>query len=130
MISLRKRSHPVINKPCGAAPHDDISAFETQPKRAVGTPFPAPQKYGRQTERNGDNRGPGIILVAVLMQAEFGSSDITIDQAGVRIVLGKAGLRSGACCEAEERGRHGRPGDSTFWVNGIVTVTRSVGYPT
>jgi hypothetical protein len=54
------------------------------------------QEYGRQAERNGDDRSPGILLVAVLMEAEFRASDVAIDQASVGIVVGEPRLGGGA----------------------------------
>jgi len=86
----------VIDKACGTAPHRDVTAFEAQTAHGIGAAFTAPQEYGGQAKRDRDDRSPGIFLVTVLMEAEFGARDIAVDQASVRIVVGEAGLGSGA----------------------------------
>jgi len=70
--------------------------FEVQAAHWIGPAFAAPQEYGRQADRDGDNRSPGILFVTVLMEAEFSACDVAVDQASVRIVVGEAGLGGGA----------------------------------
>ena len=92
----------MINEPRGAAPHHHIAAFEAKPPHGVGTPLAAPQKHGGQSERNGDDGRPGVLLVAILMQAELGARDIAVDQASVGIVGGEPTLGGGAYGEIAE----------------------------
>src|SRR5215471_18066970 len=97
MVSIAKRSDTVIDETCRPAPHHDVTALETHPPHRIGATFATPKEYARQPKRNGDNRSPGILLVAVLMKAEFGAGDIPIDEAGVGIIMRKPGLGSGSC---------------------------------
>src|SRR5216684_7569316 len=106
MLPILKRSDSVIDEACGTAPHRDVTAFEPQPAHRIGAAFAAPQEYGRQAERDGDNRSPGILLVTVLMEAEFGARDVAVDQARVGIVVGKPGLGGGTRGEVQERTGH------------------------
>src|SRR5258708_26963886 len=96
MLPILKGSDTVIDKARGTAPHRDVTVFEAQTAHGIGAAFTAPQEYGVQAKRDGDDRSPGIFLVTVLMEAEFGARDIAVDQASVRIVVGEAGLGSGA----------------------------------
>src|SRR5712691_10847170 len=109
MLPIAERSDSMIGEASGTAPHHDVTAFEAQAAHWIGASFAAPQEYGRQAERNGDDRSPGILLVAVLVKAEFGARDIAIDQASVGIIVGEPGLGSGTCSDVEERPGHCGP---------------------
>src|SRR5439155_7487084 len=130
MPPLPERSDTVIDEASGTAPHRDVTAFEGQASYRIGAAFAAPQKYGRQAERNGDNRSPSILLVTVLMEAEFGASHIAIDQASVGFIMCKPGLGSGMCSDVEERRGHRRPGRSSLGILRVVAITGLGGYPT
>ena len=69
MLPVLERSDTVIDEAGGTAPHRNVTAFEAQAAHRIGAAFAAPQEYGRQAERNGDDRSPGILLVTVLMEA-------------------------------------------------------------
>src|SRR5437667_920388 len=97
MPPLPERSDTVIDEASGTAPHRDVTAFEGQASYRIGAAFAAPQEYGRQAERNGDDRSPSILLVTVLMEAEFGASHIAIDQASIGIIVCKTHLGRGGC---------------------------------
>jgi hypothetical protein len=102
MLSVLERGHAVIDKACGTAPHRDVTAFEMQATHRIGTAFAAPQEYGRQAERDGDDRSPAILLVTVLMKTEFGTWDVAVDEASVGIVVREPGLGSGTYGDIEE----------------------------
>jgi hypothetical protein len=87
MLPIGERRDTVIDEACGTSPHHDVAAFETKAAHSIGATFAAPQEDSRQTERDGDDRRPSILLVTVLMETEFGASDIAVDQAGVGIVV-------------------------------------------
>jgi hypothetical protein len=91
MLPIAERSDTVIDEASGTAPHHDVTAFQSQAAHWIGPTFATPQEYGRQAERNGDDRSPGILLVAVLMKTEFGPRDVAIDQASVRIIVREPG---------------------------------------
>ena len=71
--------------------------------------FAAPEEYGRQAERDRDDQSPGIFLITILMQAEFGARHIAIDQARVGIIVREPGLGSGACRNASGIAGQGTP---------------------
>src|ERR1700674_2013309 len=130
MLPVLKRSDTVIDKACGTAPHRDVTAFEAQTAHGIGAAFAAPQKYGGQAKRDGDDRSPGIFLVTVLMETEFGARDVAVDQASVRIVVGEAGLSSGAYGDVEESRGHRGPRPSGAGIHRVVAVAGAVGDPT
>jgi hypothetical protein len=92
----------MVDEARGTAPHDDVAAFETQAAHPTRAARAAPQEHGGQAERDGDYRSPGIILVAILMEAEFGAGDVSVDQASVGIVGGEPRLSGGACGKVQE----------------------------
>jgi hypothetical protein len=57
-----------------------MSAFQVQAAHRIGTTLAAPRECGRQAERDGDDRSPSILLVAVLMKTEFGADTDTFGQ--------------------------------------------------
>ena len=73
----------VVDKAGGAAPDSDVAAFETKAPDGVGAALAAPQKNGGDSERDGDDRRPLVLLVAVLMEAELGTGLVAVDQAGM-----------------------------------------------
>src|SRR5260370_18429754 len=73
---------------------------------------------------------PGIFLITVLMEAEFGAHDVAVDQASVRIVVGEAGLGSGAYGDVEERRGHRGPRHSSARIHRVGAVAGAVGDPT
>ena len=93
MLPVPERCDAVIDETCGTAPHGDITAFEAQAAHRIGAASSDPQENGRQAKRDGDDRGPSILLVTVLMEAEFSARDVAVDEAGVGIVAGESGLR-------------------------------------
>src|ERR1700688_2859039 len=95
MVPVLERRDSVIDEARGSAPYSDVTAFQAQAAHRVGPALAAPQEYGRQAQRDGDDRSPGILLVAVLMQTEFGAGEVAVDQASVGIVLSEPGLGSG-----------------------------------
>ena len=95
MLSRAERAHTVIDEAGGTAPYRNVTAFETQAAHRIGAAFAAPKKDRRQTERDGDDRSPCIVLVAVPMQTQFGAHHVAVDQASVRIIIGESGLGSG-----------------------------------
>src|SRR3954467_12734648 len=73
-------------QPRFAAKHDGISGSQAQGTgrtAAIGATDP---KQRAITERERDDRGGEILLVAVLMQAHFGDRSIIVDQAALRWV--------------------------------------------
>src|SRR5712691_8814514 len=130
VLPVLERRDAVINETCGTAPHRDVAAFEGQAAHRIGAAFAAPQEYGRQAERDGDDRGPGILFVTVLMEAEFGARDVAVDQASVGIVVGEPSLGSSAYSDIEERLRHRGPRRSSVRIYGVVAVARAAGDPT
>ena len=58
MLPVLKRRDTVIDKASGTAPHRDVTAFEAQTAHGIGAAFTAPQEYGRQAKRDGDDRSP------------------------------------------------------------------------
>src|SRR5262245_35269067 len=130
MLPGSKRSDAVIDEARGTAPHRDVTAFEAEATHGIGATFPAPEEYGGQAERNGNDWSPLIVLVAVLMKAELRAGYVTIDQARVRIVICEPGLGGRADSNVEKMRRHGRPGNPRLGIVRIVTVARLVRYPT
>src|SRR5215475_5896127 len=112
MLPFLEWSQTVIDEAGGAAPDHDVTALEPQAANRIGAAFTAPQEYSRQTERNGYDRRPRILLIAVLMQAEFGAGNIAIDQTGIGIIAGE--LRGGRCAggNVQEHAGHRRPRNS------------------
>src|SRR5262245_28436658 len=102
MLSFFERSHTMINKAGGTTPHHSIAAFEEQAAHRIRTAFSTPKEDGRHTKRNGDDRGPGIVLVAIPMQTQFSALHIAIDQAGVGIIISESALGSGADSDVQE----------------------------
>src|SRR5262245_26272606 len=126
MLPFVERSHTVIDEAGGTAPDYDVTALEAQAAHWIGPAFTAPQEYARQTERNGYDGRPRIVLIAVLMQAEFGAGNIPIDQASIGIIVGESrgGRRSGG--HVQERTGHGRPRNSSERIHRIVPIACSV----
>ena len=102
MLAFFEWRNTVIHEPGGTAPHDDITIFQPETAHSVRAAFPSPEKYGGQAKRNGDDRSPGILLVAVLMKAEFGSCDIAIDQARIGIIVVEPRCGRGTYSKVEE----------------------------
>src|SRR5260370_12552544 len=73
---------------------------------------------------------PGIFLITVLMEAEFGACDVAVDQASVRIVVGEAGLSSGAYGDVEESRGHRVPRRSGAAIHRVGAVSGAIGDPT
>src|SRR5262245_57823328 len=130
MMPIVERTDTVINEASGTAPYHDVTAFEAHTAHRIRATFAAPQEYCRQAKRNRDDRSPGIILVAVLMKAQFGAGDIVIDQASVGIIVREPGLGSGTSSDVEECRGHCGPVNSSVGIHGIVAVAGPVGYPT
>jgi hypothetical protein len=103
-----ERRDAVIDEARGTAPHHHVAAFEAHAAHRIAAPLAAPQEGGGQAQGDGDDGRPGIVLVAVLMQAELGTGGIAIDQAGIGVVIGEAGFGGGARGEVEERSRASR----------------------
>src|SRR5438093_13238779 len=102
MLPVLERRHAVVNKARRTAPHRDIAVFDTQPAHGVGAPLAAPQEYGGQAERDRHDWSPLVILVAVLMQAQFGPRNVPVDQTRIGIIVVKPALRGGANREVNE----------------------------
>src|SRR5688500_13544168 len=85
VVPVLQRRDAVIEEASRSAPHRNVSALDQQPTKWIGALLPAPQEYGRDSQRDGDNRSPGILLVTVLVDAELGACDIAVDQASVGI---------------------------------------------
>src|SRR6059036_2169823 len=102
MLPGLERSDTVIDKTGGAAPHCDVAVFDPQAAHGILAAFAAPQKYGRQAERDRNDRGRRVILVAILVKAQFGADDITIDQTSVRIIAVESGFSSCSRSNVEE----------------------------
>src|SRR5262245_43815289 len=130
MLTIAERSNAMIDEASGTAPNHDVPAFEAKAAHWIGATFAAPQKYGRHADRNGYDWSPGILLVAVLMKAEFSARDIAIDQASVGIIVLESSLGGGTCSDVEERAGHRRPRNSSVGIHRLVAVAGSVGYPT
>ena len=130
MLPILERTDTVINESSGTAPHHDVTAFEAHTLYRIRATFATPEEYGRQAKRNRDDRSPGILLVAVLVKAQFGARAIAIDQASVGILVQEPGLRSGTGSDVEECHGHCRPGNASVGIHGIVAVAGPVGYPT
>src|SRR5215471_2885966 len=96
MLPILEWGDTVIDEASGPTPHHGVTVFEVQAAHAIGATFAAPIEYGRQAERNRDDRSPSIILITVLVQAEFGAGAIPIDQARVGIIVGEPGLTGSA----------------------------------
>src|SRR6266542_247368 len=129
MMPVLQKSDAVIDKARGTAPYRDVTAFEAQAAYRIRAAFTAPQEYSGQAERDGDDRSPGILFVTILVKAEFGACDVAVDQASVRIVVGKSGLGSGIHGNVEKRARHRGPWRSGVRILGVVAVTGAVGHP-
>src|SRR5260370_37826984 len=126
MLPVLKGRDTVIDQARGTAPHRDVTAFEAQTAHGIGAAFTAPQEYGGQAKRDGDDRSLGIFFVTGLMEAEFGARDVAVDQASVRIVVGEGGLGSGAYGGIQEhRGPRG-PRRSGAGIHGVVAVARAI----
>src|SRR5262245_61652851 len=107
MLSRAERAHTMIDEAGGTAPYRNVTAFETQAAHRIRTAFAAPKKDRRQTERDGDDRSPCIVLIAVPMQTQFGPRHVAIDQASIGIIIGESGLGGGFNGDAQERVRQG-----------------------
>src|SRR5262249_53775100 len=116
----------VIGEAGRAAPHHDVTVFKSQPPYSIRSPFTTPEEHSRDTQRNRDNRRPGIILVAILMKTEFCARHIPINKTGIRTVVCKAGFGGCTRRELEEGKRCRRPRASSFWIQWIVAVSGSV----
>src|SRR5258708_37357085 len=64
------------------------------------------------------------------MEAEFGAGGVAVDQASVRIVVGEAGLSSGAYGDVEERRGYRGPRRSGAGIHRVVAAAGAVGDPT
>src|SRR5215471_4826709 len=102
MLSLLERSDTMIDEPRRTAPHNHVAVFDREAAHRFGTALAAPQEHRGKAERNRNNRGPGIVLVAILMETEFGARDIAVDEAGVRIVLFETRFGGRTLGKAEE----------------------------
>src|SRR5215471_10681769 len=129
MPSVLERSDTMIDEPRRTAPHNHVAVFHREAAYRVGTALAAPQEHRGKAERNRNNRGPGIVLVAILMETEFRARDIAVDEAGVRIVLVETRFGGGTLGKAEEGPGHRRPSDSSLWIQGVVPIPRSIGHP-
>src|SRR5262249_36779140 len=129
MPPVPEPSDAVIDEPRRTAPHDHVAVFDRDAAHRVGTALAAPQEHRGKADRNLNNRGTGIVLVAILMETEFRARDIAVDEAGVRIVLFETRFGGRALGKAEEGPGHRRPSDSSFWIQGIVSISRSIGHP-
>ncbi len=86
MLGFAQRRDTMIGETSGTAPHHDVTAFKIQTAHLVGTPVAAPKECVRHAKRDGNNRSPCIVFVAVLMKTEFASRNLAIDKASVRII--------------------------------------------
>ena len=75
MLPILERSDAVIDEARGTAPHRRRRRFRAQAAHRIGAALAAPQEYGGQAQRDGDDRRPGILLVTVLMEAELGARE-------------------------------------------------------
>src|ERR1035438_864193 len=116
MVPLLEGSDAVIHEACGTAPHHHVAALQPQTAYWTAAALPAPQEHGRQAQGYGNDGRPGVLLVAVLMEAEFGSREVAIDQAGVGIVSGETCLGGGARGQVEESRWHRRPRGPCVWI--------------
>ena len=91
MLPILQRRDTVIDEARGTAPHRHVAAFQPQTAHRVSAPFAAPQEYRRQPQRDGNDRRPGVVLIAILMQSELRPGGVAVDQAGVGVVIGKSG---------------------------------------
>src|SRR5579871_6242904 len=64
------------------------------------------------------------------MQTKLRPGGVSVDQARVRVVIGKSALPGRAAGEVEESGRQLRPWLSCIGIDGIVAISSAVGYPT
>ena len=96
MFAGLERRHAVVDEAGGTAPNRDVAALQTEAAHGIGAALAAPQKHSGQAERDRDDGRPGILLVTILMQPEFGAGGIAVDQAGVGIVGGEPGIGGGA----------------------------------
>src|SRR5262245_9353656 len=103
MFPVAEGSDTVINETSRSTPHHGVTVFEAHAAHPIRATLAAPQKYSRHAERNGDDRRPGIVLITILVEAEFGACDITIDQAGVGIISGEPGFARSLCGNLEKR---------------------------
>ena len=66
-----QRRDAVIDEARGTAPDRHVAVFDAQAADRIAAPLSAPQEYGGQAQRDGDDGRPGILFVAVLVEAEF-----------------------------------------------------------
>ena len=71
MLASLERGDPMVGKTRRTAPHRDIPAFHAKATQGIGAAFPSPQENRRQAQRNRYDWSPLVILIAILMQAEF-----------------------------------------------------------
>ena len=101
-LAISNGSDAVVNKARGAAPDGDIAVFDTQAADGIAAPLPAPEEDGGKSERDGDNGGPLVLLVLVLMKAELGLSlveyrnQVRLDRLQALIAGGERNLRTAA----------------------------------
>jgi hypothetical protein len=64
-----------------------------------------------------------------MMEAESGARDVAVDQASVRVIVGEAGLGTGAYGNVQESRRLRGPGRSGAGIHGLVAVAGAVRDP-
>ena len=119
----------MIHEACWTTPNRNVTVFEGQAAHWIGPAFATPQEYGGQAERDGHDGSPGILLITILMEPEFGACVVAIDQASVGIVVDEARFGGGAHGEVQELIGHGGPGSAGIRVYRVVPVAGAVGYP-
>lgn len=68
MLAFGKDRDAVIDEAGGAAPYDDVAAFQSDASLPIASAKTAPQKSCRQSERNRYHRRGQVALVLVAVQ--------------------------------------------------------------
>ncbi len=124
-----QRHDAVKAKTRWASPYDDIAVLDGEALCFAGPLEPAKEKDGGNAQRNGDDGMAEVALILVLMQREFGTGMIAVDEAGVGSKPGESGLAGGGGGEAEKYFRHSGPVFAGLGICGAVTVAGFIGYP-
>src|SRR5690242_9809582 len=122
-------SDSVIDEARRTAPHHDVSLFQAHPPDGIRALFSAPQEHGWHAQRYGHYRRPGVVLVAILMEAELCARFVAIDQAGIGIVSFKSAFGRGSGSQIKESRRHRGPRFLRLRIHRIIAVTSAVRYP-
>ncbi len=68
MLAFGKDCDAVLDEAGGAAPHDDVAAFQPDASLPIASAKAAPEESCRQSERNGYHRRGQVALVFVAVQ--------------------------------------------------------------